>query len=149
MQFAMHSSRVLRVAVLCLVYLATHTDAMSRGPPRRKGRITNITDTRAEGINYEIDRHRSTEYFKHNYPGKRLKDFLTPGPHHVKVDYGSRRFAEQQNSFLGQLIESDIDNAGTWRIDVVGDAVPVKTNFTLLSTLIEHLPKISEVCPKL
>jgi hypothetical protein len=131
--------------LLCFLVGTIRINALSMVPARHSRRISNITETRPDGVSYEAGQYKTIEYLKSYYHGKNIDDFSAPGMRHIRIAYSSRWKAEQDHNFLRKLLEIRIDATSTWEIEVVGRGASLG-NWTLLTAFIKHLPEVATVC---
>lgn len=107
-----------------------------------------MTDTRDDGITYEMNKYRNMKYMQRVYPRKDMDVFLTVGEHLIRIDYGYEMsgFKVEQDEFLKRLLETEFDKGTLWEIQVSGRGLSVEGNWTLVAALIAHLPRVTVVC---
>lgn len=106
--------------------------------------LSQIKDSRHDGISFEANQVRISMYLKNTYQGKKLEDFSLPGTQHLKLDYWDAPLSKTSDFFL-QILESlELSSQSTWIVDITGSGI-WPGNGTLLSRVLHRLPSIKSL----
>jgi hypothetical protein len=106
--------------------------------------LSEIKDSRDDGISYEANRAMISLYLKDTYPGKKLEDFSLPGPQQLKLEYEDTPQSKKSEAFLQVLENLELSTESTWDADIKGSC-DYRANMTLLSNVLHRLPSLTSL----
>jgi hypothetical protein len=107
-------------------------------------RLSEIKDSRDDGISYEANRAMIRLYLKDTYPGKRLEDFSLAGSQELKLEYEDTSQSKKNEAFLQVFENLELSTESTWDVDIKGSC-GYRANMTLLSNVLHRLPSLTSL----
>ncbi len=104
--------------------------------------LSDIKDSRADGVSYEMVRAMSVQQLEDTFPSKKWEEFSQPGLLQIPLVFDDRISMKRTEAFLESLSDINFSPESTWEIEAVGGG-SCMCNLTLLLNTFEAILNIT------